>query len=247
MENEDLRRKHVQVVENMNHELEEVRQSVITMQAAKGTSEERARQIEQDLEASSDGCNKLEKARKQLEADLAQSRTRLAEEERLHQQERLDRASMEKQLQAQLDARNDAAARLERERDALQKLNHQSQEELLNESQKRQSLDLQRKKTLILIDDLTGRVEEMETAKSDLQRLLSSTQAESDALKLLGQKDTSDRVTELERIKSKQESELLNVHDCSAEFERQLLQSEKTKTRLTVELEDLQVGGIARK
>ncbi|KAK9761523.1 class II myosin [Basidiobolus ranarum] len=239
---EENRRKNTQMVDNLKKQLEDIKQENDLLANHKATFEKRIVELEITLEEYEKKRSELDKAKRQIEFELQTLTDQHAELQAFSDETLTAKRSMDEQysnVSSRVEEYETTIAKLERERNGFQRQLDSLSHELEEEARRKNSLELSKKKLDVELADTQARLEEVETSKTELQRRLSAKNAEFDQLQDKYQSEAIDKNAELQEVARKSEKELVALQSHCDDLQRQCSNFEKSKIRLTEEIEDL--------
>ncbi|KAF9942315.1 hypothetical protein BGZ65_005099 [Modicella reniformis] len=241
---DDGRKKHVVQSEQYRQELDDLSQEHSAAVAIKNSYEKQLTEIQSQIVRNMQVVENYQKSLKQTNSELQVSRSREAELESALDQERLTKESYLRQLStanSRNDDTNERLSRLERDKASNQRQIDMLREELEEETQRRKQAETGRRELEMELEELRRLRDEDELCKAEFVRKTSTQAAELDEIKFKHQSEALERTTELEEAKRRLEK---TVADLQARTDGLVLTNsniEKSKVRLTTEVEDLRI------
>ncbi|KAJ3371657.1 hypothetical protein GGF31_002636 [Allomyces arbusculus] len=241
---EEAKRKHAASMDALRRESDGYMAERDALAKQKQSLEKKTVDLQNDLDESLEARNKIDKVKRQLDADLSATRAKTVELEDRIAELRVAKEGLEKQVAAtatRIDESESKADRIDKERGQLLKQLEGVREELEDEVRKRTSAEAQRKKLQAEVADWQSKFDAQEIQVEDVQRRLLAKQQELEALKDKYAKDATERGAELEESRKKLEREVADLRAKLAAQEQVVTNLEKAKVRLTTEVEDLRM------
>ncbi|KAJ1554614.1 hypothetical protein HK405_004553, partial [Cladochytrium tenue] len=223
-------------------ELEAVRGDLAASQKSRAALETQLSGAHANTERLEEANARLEKSKRQLEADLTAARSQCAEAELQAADVRQAKEVLESKYStasARLEASEADCSRLEREKAGLARQAELFKEELETASQKAAGLDAQRRRVAAELADAKVRADEDEEARAELTRRLAGKSQELEAVRERLASESAASATELDDARRRHEREAQELRETVATMEKSVAGLDKTKARLTAEVEDL--------
>ncbi|KAF9961601.1 hypothetical protein BGZ72_002914 [Mortierella alpina] len=239
---EEGRKRHAAQSEQFRQEVEELSQEHAATVAAKNSVEKQLEEMQNHVARHVQVVDNWQKTLKQTTNELQVSRNRETELESALDQERLTKESYLRQLgtaNSRNDDTNERLVRLERDKASSQKQLDMLREELEEEIQRRKQAESGRRELEMELEDLRRLREEDEVCKAEFVRKTSTQAAELDEIKFKYQNEALERTTELEEAKRRLEKTVAELQVRNDEITMSASNQEKSKARLTAEVEDL--------
>ncbi|KAF9966262.1 hypothetical protein BGZ70_002847 [Mortierella alpina] len=239
---EEGRKRHAAQSEQFRQEVEELSQEHAATVAGKNSVEKQLEEMQNHVARHVQVVDNWQKTLKQTTNELQVSRNRETELESALDQERLTKESYLRQLgtaNSRNDDTNERLVRLERDKASSQKQLDMLREELEEEIQRRKQAESGRRELEMELEDLRRLREEDEVCKAEFVRKTSTQAAELDEIKFKYQNEALERTTELEEAKRRLEKTVAELQVRNDEITMSASNVEKSKARLTAEVEDL--------
>ncbi|CAO3569449.1 unnamed protein product [Mortierella alpina] len=239
---EEGRKRHAAQSEQFRQEVEELSQEHAVTVAARNSVEKQLEEMQNHVARHVQVVDNWQKTLKQTTNELQVSRNRETELESALDQERLTKESYLRQLgtaNSRNDDTNERLVRLERDKASSQKQLDMLREELEEEIQRRKQAESGRRELEMELEDLRRLREEDEVCKAEFVRKTSTQAAELDEIKFKYQSEALERTTELEEAKKRLEKTVAELQVRNDEITMSASNVEKSKARLTAEVEDL--------
>ncbi|KAF9938941.1 hypothetical protein BGZ67_010206 [Mortierella alpina] len=239
---EEGRKRHADQSEQLRQEVEELSQEHAATVTAKNSVEKQLEEMQNHVARHVQVVDNWQKTLKQTTNELQVSRNRETELESALDQERLTKESYLRQLgtaNSRNDDTNERLVRLERDKASSQKQLDMLREELEEEIQRRKQAESGRRELEMELEDLRRLREEDEVCKAEFVRKTSTQAAELDEIKFKYQNEALERTTELEEAKRRLEKTVAELQVRNDEITMSASNQEKSKARLTAEVEDL--------
>ncbi|KXS11953.1 hypothetical protein M427DRAFT_46743 [Gonapodya prolifera JEL478] len=239
---EETRRRYNSQIEKLKVEIEGEKAESAKLSSSKLALEKQIRETAAQLDGAADERARLDKALRTLQTELSDTKGKL--EEVLQQSGELQKAKdlAERQvqvMQSRVVELEDEKAKLEREKSLFQKQTSSAKEETEETQRKISTLEDMRKRIQTTLTEVQQQADEEERQKLELQRQLTTKSQELDSLKARYDQDATKKGLEWEEARKKLERDLAELREQFATLEAANSSLDKTRGRLTAEVEDL--------
>lgn len=236
---EEARQQHAKHQEQSRANVEDALAQVESWKTKKADADRLHEDAQEKIDQLTESVSRLERNKKQLEQDLQSMKENSNKSE-------VDFASaretLEKQiahLNSRIEDRESEVSRLDREKNALGKQLEQTRAELEEEGRRRNVAEQARKKAVQEFEIQSGKLEDTEQTAAELEKKLAQRSTELETLRSQITGEIASRMTENEERLRKADKELHDWQVKCDDLDRNCGNLEKTKARLTAEIEDL--------